>query len=55
MHSLVTPLLWAVIQLLRLILSRPRPLACRVYPPGVPLEIEDLKRDTRLVIVLDFR
>ena len=55
MPSLVTPLPWPVLQLLRLILAGPRPLACRIYPPGVPLEIEDLKRDARLVIVLDVR
>lgn len=42
-----------MLKLLRLLLSGRRPLACRIYPPGVPVPLAELKRSGTLLVVVD--
>ena len=41
-----------MLQLLRLILAGPKPLSCKIYPPGVPVDPAESERG-RVVIVIE--
>lgn len=41
-----------MLKVLRLLLAGPRPLHCRIYPPGIDMEPHDLQGN-RLVVVIE--
>lgn len=42
-----------MLKLLHRLLMGSKPLACRIYPPGVALPVADLQRKGRLIVVID--
>lgn len=44
-----------MIKLIHRLLMGDKPMTCKIYPPGVPVPDDVLKRKGRLVVVIDLK